>query len=348
MPGRQGETKPHVLLVAGMNLGLADIHRHGHAGIRQGKGPELRLPKEMNATGFPRAIGQLHEEEGEVASWHAGMSAVAILRRPGAWRRRLTPALTPAGDQRGKQGAVQDGQIAVGFTLVPDNTFDREGHQRGDHAIVQHRGIIPPAGTAFILVGLGLFQLGLGWQRFALGLGLLHLGSPLLAGLVIGLAALFEPLLVLCLPSGEVFLVVVLLDPHAIGPDLFEIVDILLEALVGAERFQTGPGLGRRAAAIGADQPDGHAQGLVQLPAEKVSHARKARHRLGRANDPLAFTVALRLEGNFKANLEQTNPGMIELGYLRGTEGGRKRPGHVRLPGANPDLAHEDVVKRET
>ena len=213
---------------------------------------------------------------------------------------------------------------------------------------MQHRGIIPPAGTAFILVGLGLFQLGLGWQRFALGLGLLHLGSPSQAGLVVGLAAFFEPLLVLCLPGGQVFLVVVLLDPHAIGPELFDSVEITLEGLVGTECFQAGPGLGWRTAAVRADQPYGHAQGLVQLPAEKVTHARKARDRLGRANDPLAFTVALRLEGNLEANLEKTNPGMIGLGNLRGTEGGGKRPGHVRLSGANPDLAHEDVVKRET
>ena len=148
-------------------------------------------------------------------------------------------------------------------------------------------------------------------------------------------------------PAGQLLFVL---------PFRFPCVKVLNLAIQVLDRwFQLGkgllglgahPGLDRRAAPRGIDQPDRHVELLVQLTAEEVACGREVAHGLRAAKSPVASAIVLRLRGRLAIDGEQADfrvVGRGNLGILVGHTTYAHR--HVRLARAEPHLADQYVGK---
>src|SRR5262249_20972141 len=110
--------------------------------------------------------------------------------------------------------------------------------------------------------------------------------------------------------------------------------------------FRHRPRLDRRTAPRAVDQPDRHAQLLLNARTEVVQRGREPADRVRLARLPRRLDVLRWLVGLDLWDVEQPNLRGIGSGdgLFRTVRGG-ERPLHVRLARANPDLANEDVFQ---
>ena len=102
------------------------------------------------------------------------------------------------------------------------------------------------------------------------------------------------------------------------------------------------PCLRRRAGLIDADESDGHADGLLQIAPEVITHGGKSSRRaalLPGGADVRERIVRLRSRDGAEADER-----MAGGEFLLGDGGFVERKFHVRRAGANPHVAHEDVL----
>ena len=229
-----------------------------------------------------------------------------------------SPLLTPALDHERKELAVLIGSASVRFALIPDRPLDAVADARLQHAAVDVAGTGVTRHVAFRIFGLSRLGLALGLRLVGLEFPLGHL------------------LVVVGLGRGEVGL-------H-LDPAFHE----RLQLLVGGELVTLHPGFGGAAAPGVVDQAHRHAKRLVELPAEEIADGGKITHRLGRARRPRAVEVPLRLLRAPVRHGDQPDVGKLRGGLLEvGVVGVVDAPLHVRLAGADPDLADEHVVERD-
>ena len=169
---------------------------------------------------------------------------------------------------------------------------------------------------------------------------------------VLRLAARLGPALGLGLRRGRRPLGHLLLE---LGLRGFEVCLLLLPLFV--EHLEDGmrgelvalhPRLGGAAAPSIVDEADRHAERLVQLPPEEIADGRELADRFRRAGLPRALEVPLRflntnLRHRDEADVRKLRGGFLEVGIVRLVHA----PLHVRLAGADPDLADEHVIERD-
>ena len=169
LPRCQGETPPHIDFVRGVHIvRVADIDGNGHAGARQLKGHPLGLAQERQAALGHGSLVLVKARQLNKEKWQVAASS---------W----LPLIPPILDQATKQSAIFDTATAVVLTLIPDDTANGEGRERGDHAIEINCGRARAAswsryGHRVRIDGLGALGLGSGTNRFP---GIL-VGVPLL------------------------------------------------------------------------------------------------------------------------------------------------------------------------
>jgi len=107
------------------------------------------------------------------------------------------------------------------------------------------------------------------------------------------------------------------------------------------ERLARGPGLGAGAAPRGVDHADGHLELVMQPAGEEVADAGERGGVLEGADGPCALEVALAAERRLARHGDHADAVAV-LGFWIG-EACREGELHVRLSGADPDLAYPDV-----
>ena len=110
----------------------------------------------------------------------------------------------------------------------------------------------------------------------------------------------------------------------------------------------TNPGVGSRAAPGIVDQTDRNIQRLVQTTAKKVADGRKILDGLRRTGTPLTVKIVLRFLSTHSWNSDEPNIRVIGSESLQFRAIGiLYRPGHIGLARANPDLSHQNIIKKE-
>ncbi len=112
-----------------------------------------------------------------------------------------------------------------------------------------------------------------------------------------------------------------------------------------------GPGLGDGAAPRGVDQADRHLQLAVELTTEEVARGAEAApqalgHGVGVAGQPRQVGGVGRLLGDLARHGQQADVGVFGLLDLVIVVAGADAHLHVRLAGADPHVAHQDVGDR--
>lgn len=227
----------------------------------------------------------------------------------------ITPAGAPVGDERGEERAVSSRVMSVGFALVPKNAPQAKGDERMDHGVEERRGLMG-------IVERIVEARGRRWGR---------LGS---ARACDGIT-----------PCGEG---VKILAAGFLRVVLTKLFIVVFEAL-GHEGnfFQSGaarPGFNGRAAPGGVNDRDGNAKVRLQFTGEEVSDGGEIRYRGGRAYGPCYLSGWLRLECHSVVNGSETDKRIRGGRDFRGSiSGAAHGPFHIRLTGAEPDVANEDV-----
>ena len=112
------------------------------------------------------------------------------------------------------------------------------------------------------------------------------------------------------------------------------------------ECFAARPGFDTRATPGGVDQTDRHLQHLMQVTAKKVTHRGELSHIGAGGLFPHAFAVGLWRHAWTAFDIEHADLRMIGGGdFLLSLAGLLHRQLHVRLPGADPHFADEDVLE---
>ena len=231
-------------------------------------------------------------------------------------REIVSPQPPPGGDQPLQLHPVVRPPPRVAFPLVPDRTAYRERHQGVDHGVEQVRRVV------LVLAGLA------GLPRPAWCLALLPAGIPL--------GPCLPVLLVPFRSRGWVVLRVPLV-PARLGA---------LHNLVVLLPLPRSPRLDACAAPGGIDQADGNVQVPVQLAPEEVPRRAERPHCVGRTRRPRTdLALVPGLLSRHQTDGQQPDARVVRGGDLFGRvcRAPDSHP-HVRLPGAEPDLAREHVI----
>ena len=121
-----------------------------------------------------------------------------------------------------------------------------------------------------------------------------------------------------------------------------------MESRFPLQNLSACPGFNARAAHRRFDQPDRRLARLQKIPPKIIRGCRERLDAFRSAQLPLAFHVVRSLVRHRHPNPEQPHVRIIGLCYFVGRIGrGRHVETHIRLPGSQPDFAHQHVVNRD-
>ena len=228
----------------------------------------------------------------------------------------LPPLPAPTLDEPAHFSGVRGALETVGLALIPERTADREGNKRMNHGMMKLRWLrIETDGPRH----LRRFR-----QRISRGQSNLRIGGPFLQ--------MRDVLLV----AGES-----LVRSRRGGVQL---VAEFCPFGHGRHRFLIDPSLNRCPTPTCMEQADGHAELPGNLPREKITHGSKAAHGLRRTNFPASVQIRTRESGHRARDLEMTDFGKLRRSFFRVIiRRLGNRPFHVRLAGAKPHLADENI-----
>src|SRR5689334_9200782 len=87
---------------------------------------------------------------------------------------------------------------------------------------------------------------------------------------------------------------------------------------------------------------------LIELTPEEISNSREVRGFLGSGDDPMSFKIAERRGGGMFLDSEEPEFRKLCLrDSVRTVEGVDERPFHIRLTGAQPYFANENILERD-
>ena len=132
-----------------------------------------------------------------------------------------------------------------------------------------------------------------------------------------------------------------------LGGEFFEVVRDVLERGNALESFRGGPWFDTGAAPVGSNQANGNIQLLLDSKGEIVTHRGKIPHCLGSTGFPTGSVhIILGLVLGVVRDFDVANSGVIsQSDFGRGVIGDVDGPFHIRLARAEPNFAHEYIVK---
>ena len=265
----------------------------------------LRLAFAQFSPGAVAGLGLLRHEIGEL---HPVEGEIALL-----------PLVAPVLDHEREEVAVFIGAGGIAFALIPDGAFDAVADRGEQNAVVDVAGAV---------VAGKLLQRALRGAFAELGLFRLRFVSALFPGGEAGFVALLGGI------AGEILL--------TRRPAVHE----GFEASILLQHIAAHPGLRGAAAPRVVDQTHRHIERLMQRAAEEKAHTAEFAHIGWRALRPRAFEVILRLlradlRHGDEADVWELRRGDLQIGVIAL----RDAPLHVRLAGADPHLADEDVFE---
>ena len=118
------------------------------------------------------------------------------------------------------------------------------------------------------------------------------------------------------------------------------------ERRVRFERGEARPRFGERAAPRALDQPDGHAQIVVEPLAEEVSDGGEGRRDVRLADRPREGDRRFRFAGDAMRDAQEADLRVVgDARLVRAVARAGERPFHVRLPRTEPHLADQHIAQ---